>query len=114
MKENTRKRKEFLRCFANGIVYGLVLVMCFLWVAGIGAQIYYGEVIEAFNSLLQLGLLFLVWELGRRLERMAELNMLLSELAQKYKCLASLIKTMSELNETKSNDEQDHEQQDNT
>lgn len=38
---------------------------------GICTQIWRGELVQAFNSLLQAGLLFIIWVLSKRIERMA-------------------------------------------
>ena len=92
--EQETKREPFWRGVRRGILWGLMTIFCCLWAAGIGVQIWRGECIQAFNSLLQAGLIFLIWTMGQRIERMGHLIGLLSEQAQKYESVMALIEEM--------------------
>ena len=72
-------REAIKKGMADGILGGLLAIMCVLWAAVITAEILHGDLLRAFNELLQAGLVFLVWALSKRMERLAYLNTLLSE-----------------------------------
>lgn len=93
-KEKETKRESFWRGARRGILWGLMTIFCILWAAGIGVQIWRGMMVQAINSLLQAGLIFIIWAMSQRMERMAELIGLLSEQAQKYESVMALIEAM--------------------
>lgn len=96
-KENETKREGFWRGARRGILWGLMTILCILWAAGIGAQIYRGPLVDAFNSLLQAGLIFLVWSQGQRLERMGKVNALLAEEVQRLDDVKMFVQTMRDI-----------------
>lgn len=96
-KENDTKREGFWSGTRRCILWGLMTILCILWAAGIAVQIYRGPLIDAFNSLLQAGLIFLVWSLGQRLERMAKFNALLAEEIQRLEDVKIFVQAMRDI-----------------
>lgn len=96
-KENDTKREGFWSGARRGILWGLTTILCILWAAGIAVQIYRGPLVDAFNSLLQAALIFLVWSLGQRLERMAKFNALLAEEIQRLEDVKIFVQAMRDI-----------------
>lgn len=96
-KEQDKKRESFWSGAQRGIVWGLTTILCCLWFGGIGVQLWRGQCIDAFNSLLQAGLIFLLWTTTKRMESLANLNALLAEQVQKYESMMGFLQALKDV-----------------
>ena len=98
------KLKEFMGGVSRGMLFGVFVCLVILWIAGIGVQLFNGQVLHALDSLIQATLLFVVWLMGKRMERMAKIIALLSEEVQRYHDVKVLMEVMKDIAESKKND----------